>query len=48
LPTDVEKALAGAVAKAPDRKAAWVSVAKALAAPQGDTIKLKAVVEQPK
>jgi hypothetical protein len=48
LPTDVEKALAGAVAKAPDRKAAWVNVAKALAAPKGDTIKLKAVVETPK
>jgi hypothetical protein len=42
----VEKALAGAVAKAPDRKAAWVSVAKALAAPKGDVIKLK--VEAPK
>lgn len=46
LPTDVEKALAGAVAKAPDRKAAWVAVAKALAAPKGDVIKLK--VEAPK
>jgi RNA polymerase sigma factor (sigma-70 family) len=45
LPTDVEKALAGAVAKAPDRKAAWVNVAKALA-PKGDTIKVK--VEAPK
>jgi RNA polymerase sigma factor (sigma-70 family) len=48
LPTDVEKALAGTVAKAPDRKAAWVAVAKALAAPKGDTIKLKAVVEPSK
>lgn len=48
LPTDVEKALAGAVAKAPDRKAAWVSVAKALAAPKGDVLKLRAVVEPSK
>jgi RNA polymerase sigma factor (sigma-70 family) len=45
LPSDVEKALAGTVGKAPDRKAAWVAVAKALA-PKGDTFKLK--VEAPK
>lgn len=46
LPSDVEKALAGAVAQAPNRKAAWVAVAKALAGPaRADVIKLRTTVE---